>query len=85
MLAATPALLDPFTDASEIEVSGRDRGRIVLASGFANHGEPVRRVRGRDGRAGELWFAGMELVDEAGLAREMETRYGGRQRARAKR
>lgn len=85
VLAATPALPDPFMDASEIEMSGRDRGRIVLAGGFANHGEPVRRVRGGNGKAGELWFAGMKMLGETRLARELETRYDGRKPARAKR
>jgi len=83
VLAAMPALPNPFLDASEIVLSGRDRGRIVLATGFANHGEPVRRVRGRDGKASELWLAGTKMLGETTLAREIEARYGGRKRARA--
>jgi CubicO group peptidase (beta-lactamase class C family) len=85
LLAAMPALPNPFMDASEIETSGRDHGRIALAAGFANQGEPVRRVRGRDGKVAEIWFAGMKMLDEAGLTREMEERYDGRKPARGKR
>ena len=49
VLVATPGLVNPFTDASELAVTARDRGRIALANGFASHGEGVRRVRGKDG------------------------------------
>jgi hypothetical protein len=58
-------------------VTGRDKGHIALAGGFASHGEPVRRVRNKAGNVVELWLAGGKLVTEAKLAREMEARYGG--------
>ena len=45
-----PALLNPVMDASELVVSGRDKGRIALAGGFASHGEPARRVRNKRGK-----------------------------------
>lgn len=77
VLVASPALLDPFTDASEIEVTGRDAGRIVLASGYASHGEGVARKR-RRGRVAEIVLAGARLFDEERAARELEERYGGR-------
>jgi CubicO group peptidase (beta-lactamase class C family) len=83
LIAATPGQANPFADASEIELTGRDRGRIVLAGGFANHGEEVRRVRGRGGRTTELWLAGTKLVDEAKLAAEMTARYEPRRPAAA--
>ena len=35
----------PFLDTSEIEVTGRDSGRVALANGYGSHGEKVRRVR----------------------------------------
>jgi CubicO group peptidase (beta-lactamase class C family) len=85
VLAAMPALPNPFLDASEIVMSGRDRGRIALAGGFANHGEPVRRVRDPDGKIGELWLAGAKMVGESELAHEMEARYEGRKPARVRR
>lgn len=77
VFVATPALLNPLLDASELAVTGRDKGRIALAGGFASHGEPVRRVRSKTGKVVELWLAGGKLVSEARLAREMEARYGG--------
>ncbi len=76
VMVAAPALGNPFMDASEIDVTGRDKGRIALAGGFAGHGEPVRRVRDRNGKITELWLAGAKLVAEAKLAKEMTARYG---------
>ncbi len=80
ILVATPALLAPFTDASEIEISGKTRGRIALANGFANHGEAVRRTLGRGGKASELWLGGTRYLPEAKIADEMAQRYGGAKR-----
>ncbi len=77
VLVAQPALLNPVLDASEIAVSNAATGRIALAGGFANHGEPVRRVRDGRGKVSELWLAGAKLVSEAKLAKEMAGRYGG--------
>lgn len=74
VLVATPALLNPFLDASELEIAGRDRGRVALAGGFINHGEPVRRVRTARAANAELWLGGVKLVPEAKLRREMEAR-----------
>ncbi|MBM3571745.1 MAG: beta-lactamase family protein [Alphaproteobacteria bacterium] len=77
VLVAMPALFNPFMDASELEVTERDRGRIALAAGYAVHGEQVRRVRAKSGRVTALWLAGNKLVGEADLRREMEQRYHG--------
>ncbi len=86
VLVAAPGLGNPFIDASEIEITGRDRGRIVLAGGFANHGEEVRRASGRGGRARALQLAGTTFVSEARLAAEMASRYERRgRRARRQR
>jgi class 3 adenylate cyclase len=60
VVVANPALQPPFTDASEIVVSGPDDGTIVLANGFGSHGETVKRTRDRDGHVCEL--AGGTLV-----------------------
>jgi CubicO group peptidase (beta-lactamase class C family) len=78
VLVAFPAFLNPMMDASELEITGRDRGRIALAGGFASHGEPVRLVRNARGRVSEVQLAGARLVPEAKLVREMEGRYGRR-------
>ena len=75
VLAANPALLNPFADASEIELTGHDRGRIALAGGFANHGEPVSLHRDRHGKVTEVMFAGAAMASEANAARELARRY----------
>jgi hypothetical protein len=67
--------MNPFMDAAELAVTGRDRGRIALANGFASHGEPARLVRGGRRRATELWLGGNKLLPEANVAREMAARY----------
>jgi hypothetical protein len=76
VLVANPALMDPFQDASELEPTGRDRARIALASAFASHGEPVRRVRDRKGKVVAVWLAASEMLPERKLAAELERRYG---------
>ena len=80
VLIATPGLLNPLQDASEIEVRpgtrGRTReGRITLAGGFGNHGEPVRLLRDGHGRPSEFWLSGTRLLPQEKLAREMAARY----------
>jgi CubicO group peptidase (beta-lactamase class C family) len=79
VVAATPSLMDPFMDASEIALTGRDAGRVALAGGFASHGEQVRRIRrGRGGRVVELWMTGARLLPEDKVARELSERYESR-------
>jgi CubicO group peptidase (beta-lactamase class C family) len=77
VMVATPSLPNPLTDASEISVSGADRGRISLAAGSAHHGEDVRRIRGRDGKVDEVWLGGMRFQPEAVVAAELDEHYGG--------
>ena len=85
VLAANPQLLNPFMDASEIEVTGRDKGWISQAPGFQSHGQAVRRVRNRSGAVSEIWLAGSNLKRENALAAEIERRYAPRQRRSAAR
>jgi len=80
VIVGNPHAINPFMDASEIEVSGRDRGRIVLAVGYASHGEPVRRVRSRTGKVTSVWFAGGEVRPEKVVAATMLRRYAPRRR-----
>ena len=80
VLAANPQLLNPFMDASEIEVTGRDTGWISLAAGLQSHGQAVRRVRNKRGAVSEIWLAGSNLKRENALAAEIERRYAPRQR-----
>ena len=75
VVVAGPGGLNPFIDASEIEVTGPDRGRIALAGGYGSHGEEVRRVRSIGGDVTELWFSATKLLPEAELAAEIERRY----------
>jgi CubicO group peptidase (beta-lactamase class C family) len=77
---ANPNFINPFLAAPEIEITGRDTGRIALASGYASHGEPVRRTRNKAGRVTDLWLAGANLKPEKTVAAEMERRYAPRKR-----
>jgi CubicO group peptidase (beta-lactamase class C family) len=80
VIAANPLLLNPLLDATEIEVTGRDTGRISLAAGFQSHGQAVRRVRNKRGAVSDIWLAGGNLKPEKILAAEMERRYAPRKR-----
>jgi len=75
VLVARPDFFDPFLDASEIEVRGRDRGRIALAPGYASHGEPAGLVRDRRGAIVEVRLGGGRYHAERRVAREMTRRY----------
>jgi len=90
VIVAAPGWLNPVMDASEIEVTGPDEGKIALAGGFANHGEAVRRKRGRNGAVTEVWLGGSCFLPERQIVHELERRYGNkagadRKQARPKR
>jgi CubicO group peptidase (beta-lactamase class C family) len=71
VLVADPAALQPFNDAAELSIETRDSGRISQASGFASHGEPVRRVFAAEGSVERLYLGSTEWVgDPADLAIE---------------
>lgn len=76
VLLATPGLVNPVLDASEIEVAGADHGRVVLGGGFAQHGEPVRLDRDARGRIVRLWHGGALLEPEAATRRALLARGG---------
>jgi CubicO group peptidase (beta-lactamase class C family) len=78
----SPGMGNPFMDATEIEVTGRDTGRIVQAEGYRSYGEPVRRVRSKAGKVAEVWLAGANLRPEKTVMADIERRYGGTPRAR---
>jgi hypothetical protein len=80
VIAANPHLLNPFMDATEIEVTGRNTGRISLAAGYASHGQDVRRTRNRGGTVTDIWLAASNLKPEKALAAEMERKYAPRKR-----
>src|SRR5262249_28570047 len=65
VLVANPWIFRPLLDASEIEVTDRDEGRIALASGSGSHGERVRRMRDASNAVVEVWLAATRFVPEA--------------------
>jgi CubicO group peptidase (beta-lactamase class C family) len=75
VVIAAPSLPNPFTDASEISIAGKDRGRVTLANGLARHGEEVRRIRGRNGVVAEVWIGDARYLPEGEAAVELEQRY----------
>jgi hypothetical protein len=83
VFVANPQMINPFTDAARIEVTGRDTGRIIEASGFASHGEPVRRERSKAGAVTDLWLGGSHVRPARVVRAEMERKYPKR-RARKK-
>jgi CubicO group peptidase (beta-lactamase class C family) len=80
VVVANPHLGNPFIDATEIEVTGRDTGRIALATGYGSHGEPVRRTRSKAGIVTDIWLAGVNAKPEKVVAAEIERRYAPRKR-----
>lgn len=74
VLVGAPGFFNPFMDATELTVTGRDRARISLANGYANHGEEVRRIR-KGGKVAEIRFAGGRSLPERQVAAEMKRRY----------
>lgn len=85
VIIANPGLLNPFMETIEIEVIGRERGRIIEANGFANYGEPAALIGGKSGRARALQLGGVRFLPEAALAREVSQRFGQGRRAGARR
>jgi hypothetical protein len=77
VLAGNPHMGNPFADATEVKVTGRDKGIISLANGYQSHGEPVRLVRAKTGAVTELQWAANQLRPEAQVAAHMRRRYGG--------
>jgi hypothetical protein len=84
VLVGNPHATNPFLDATEIEVTGRDTGRISLAGGSGNHGEPVGLTRTKAGKVAEVRFAGGKGRPKRIVAAEMERRYGSGKHAKAR-
>ncbi len=77
VLGGNPHMGNPFLDATELKVIGRDKAEMSVAPGYASHGETVRRVRSGSGAVTELWWAASRLLPEARQAAEMQRRYVG--------
>jgi hypothetical protein len=75
VLIANPQAWNPFLNATEIEVTGRDKGRVSLDDGYGNQGEAVLRRRDQAGKVTEINFAGYRLLPEAEIAKEVRKRY----------
>jgi CubicO group peptidase (beta-lactamase class C family) len=84
VLVANPHMANPFMDAAQIEITGRDSGRIAWASGYASHGEAVRRVRDKRRKVTDIWLGGANFKRESALAATLERRYGTRKRGAKK-
>jgi hypothetical protein len=82
VLTGNPHAFNPFLDTAEIEVTGRDTGRISVATGHGSYGEAVRLTRNKAGKVTEVWFAGGKGRPEKAVAAEMERRYGRGKRKR---
>jgi CubicO group peptidase (beta-lactamase class C family) len=75
VIIADPLAWNPFLNAAEIEVTGRDKGRVSLDNGYGNVGEPVSLRRGKGRKVVAITFAGYELLPEKKVAAEMRGRY----------
>ena len=84
VMVANPHFFNPLMDATEIEVTGRDTGRIALAAGYASHGQAVHRTRNKAGTVTDVWLAGSRLIPEKTLAAELERKYATRKRRRSR-
>jgi hypothetical protein len=80
VLVANPQFNNPFMDAAEIEVTGRDIGKLAWAAGYSSHGEPVRRIRDKRGKVSDVWIAGANIKPAKVVAREIARRYKPRTR-----
>jgi hypothetical protein len=58
-------------DASEIEVTGPDEGRIALDDGYGDYWEPVRLIRDETGAPLEFWVKGALSAPETIMAEQM--------------
>jgi CubicO group peptidase (beta-lactamase class C family) len=74
VILATPGLYNPLLDASEVEITGPDEGRIVRAPGVAGYGETVRLLRDAEGAVAEISIASTRYLTEAALTEEFLAR-----------
>ena len=75
VLVANPQAWNPFLNATEIEVTGRDKARVSLDNGYGNQGETIERRRNKAGEVTEIIYAGYKLLPEEALAKEVRKRY----------
>lgn len=75
VFTANPYLINPFLDGAQIEVTGRDSGRLVKAPGYASHGETARRIRSKSGKVTDIWLGGMHLRPAEVVGADMARKY----------
>lgn len=75
LLVAAPVQAQPFFDATVVELTGRDAGRVIEAQAFGDLGEGCRRVRDAGGAVTEFWIGGKNLKREADHVAEIRARY----------
>jgi CubicO group peptidase (beta-lactamase class C family) len=76
VILGSPGMVNPFQDAAELTVMGRDSAQVAMANGYASHGEAVRRVRATNGRIREIWVGADRMVPKAAAVAELERRFG---------
>jgi D-alanyl-D-alanine carboxypeptidase len=82
VFASPAALTPPLSEMSEIEITGRDAGKVIRASGFFSPGEPVDRRRDAHGAVSEIWLGGTRLVGQTAFADELAASYGDASKAK---
>ena len=80
VIVANPHLLNPFWMRRKSRSPAAIPAGSSLATGFASHGEAVRRTRNKAGTVTDIWLAGGNLKPEKAMAAEMERRYAPRKR-----
>ena len=75
VLVANPQAWIPFLNATEIEVTGRDKARVLLDNGYGNQGETIEWRRSSSGKVIKIIYAGYKLLPEEALAKEVRERY----------
>jgi D-alanyl-D-alanine carboxypeptidase len=71
-----PALYPPFHEASEITLSEADRGLVTRAPAMERFGEPVARLRDRQGAVAGVRIGGASFGAEEAVSTHVQSRYG---------
>ena len=76
VMVGQPNQGNPFSDPTELTVTGPDIARISEANGYGSYGESVQLVRDASGAVVEVLFAGGLLKRREAAAAEAIARYG---------
>lgn len=75
VLVAAPSLIMPFTDATEITMTGAGAGKVTKAQAFGDLAEPCVLHRDGSGTVQAVQIGGKRLVSEADHKAEISGRY----------